>query len=131
VHASGVFTYQQHGLVVEHRHHHHRTVPTADQALEAAAKGGGTTAAPAANPTPGLGAQTPEERAAQELAALPPHWSDPETAPGLLVVHASLRGDNDSIFPYTPDVQIDPLFPGLDPSVRIIVRGAAAEPVSC
>lgn len=58
-----------------------------------------------------------------ELAALPLVWSDPEAAPGLLVVHASLRGDNDSIFPYTPDALIDPMFAGIDPSVRLVVRG--------
>ena len=57
-----------------------------------------------------------------ELAALPPTWADPAW-PDLLVVHASLRGDNDSIFPYTPDAQIDPMFPGLDPAVKLIVRG--------
>lgn len=57
-----------------------------------------------------------------ELAALPPHWSDP-ALPDLLVVHASLRGDNDSIFPYTPDALIDPMFEGLDPAVKLIVRG--------
>lgn len=56
------------------------------------------------------------------LAALPPHWSDPAW-PELLVVHASLRGDNDSIFPYTPDVLLEPMFPGLDPAVKLIVRG--------
>ncbi|MCU0791953.1 MAG: metallophosphatase family protein [Opitutaceae bacterium] len=57
-----------------------------------------------------------------ELAALPPHWADPEM-PDLLVVHASLRGDNDSIFPYTPDAQIDPMFEGISPAVKLIVRG--------
>jgi predicted phosphodiesterase len=57
-----------------------------------------------------------------ELAALPTAWTDAE-APGLLVVHASLRSDNDSIFPYTLDPQIDPLFPDLDPQVQVIVRG--------
>ncbi len=57
-----------------------------------------------------------------ELAALPPIWRNP-AMPELLVVHASLRGDNDSIFPYTPDAQIDPLFEGIDPAVRLIVRG--------
>jgi predicted phosphodiesterase len=57
-----------------------------------------------------------------ELAALPPHWSDP-TLPDLLVVHASLRGDNDSIFPYTPDAHLDPMFEGIDPAVKLIVRG--------
>lgn len=57
-----------------------------------------------------------------ELAALPPTWSDP-ALPGLLVVHASLRGDNDSIFPYTPDTAIDPMFAGIEPAVSIIVRG--------
>ncbi len=63
---------------------------------------------------------TPEEIA--ELAALPPHWRDP-ALPELLIVHASLRGDNDSIFPYTPDALIDPLFEGIEPAVRLIVRG--------
>src|SRR5690606_4985596 len=57
-----------------------------------------------------------------ELAALPPHWRDPAW-PELLVVHASLRGDNDSIFPYTPDALIDPMFAGIDPAVKLIVRG--------
>ena len=57
-----------------------------------------------------------------ELAALPPHWRDP-SLPELLVVHASLRGDNDSIFPYTPDALIEPMFEGVDPAVKIIVRG--------
>ncbi len=57
-----------------------------------------------------------------ELAALPPHWRDP-ALPELLVVHASLRGDNDSIFPYTPDAMIDPMFEGIDEAVKIIVRG--------
>ncbi|MBC8010620.1 MAG: metallophosphoesterase [Burkholderiales bacterium] len=57
-----------------------------------------------------------------ELAALPPTWADP-ALPDLLVVHASLRGDNDSIFPYTPDVQIDPMFEGIAPAVKLIVRG--------
>lgn len=62
----------------------------------------------------------PEEIA--ELAALPPTWRDPNF-PDLLVVHASLRGDNDSIFPYSTDAQIDPLFEGIDPAVKVIVRG--------
>jgi predicted phosphodiesterase len=57
-----------------------------------------------------------------ELAALPTHWTDPDL-PGLLVVHASLRGDNDSIFPYTPDALLEPMFPGIDPAIRLIVRG--------
>lgn len=57
-----------------------------------------------------------------ELAALPTSWALPEF-PDLLVVHASLRCDNDSIFPYTPDTQIDPMFEGIDPAVRVIVRG--------
>jgi predicted phosphodiesterase len=63
---------------------------------------------------------TGEEMA--ELAALPTSWRDP-AHPELLVVHASLRGDNDSIFPYTPEAQIDPMFEGLDPQVSVIVRG--------
>ena len=39
------------------------------------------------------------------------------------MVHASLGGDNDSIFPYTPDIQIDPMFEGIAPAVKLIVRG--------
>ncbi len=57
-----------------------------------------------------------------EMAALPASWCD-ASAPGLLVVHASLRGDNDSIFPYTPDEQIDAMFPGIAEDVRVVVRG--------
>ncbi len=57
-----------------------------------------------------------------ELAALPTRWSDP-ALPDLLVVHASLRGDNDSIFPYTSDAQIEPMFAGIAPEVKVIVRG--------
>jgi predicted phosphodiesterase len=57
-----------------------------------------------------------------EMAALPTAWSD-ASAPGLLVVHASLRSDNDSIFPYSADEQIDPMFPGIGADVRLIVRG--------
>ena len=34
VHAGGVFAYQQHGFVVQHRHHHHRAMAAADHALE-------------------------------------------------------------------------------------------------
>ncbi len=57
-----------------------------------------------------------------EMAALPTIWSE-ASAPGLLVVHASLRSDNDSIFPYTADAQIDPMFPGIGADVRVVVRG--------
>lgn len=57
-----------------------------------------------------------------EMAALPTTWTEPD-APGLLVVHASLRGDNDSIFPYTPDELIDPMFPGIGADVKLVVRG--------
>jgi predicted phosphodiesterase len=63
-----------------------------------------------------------DEAGIAELAALPSCWSD-AALPGLLVVHASLRGDNDSIFPYTPDALIAPMFPELAPDVRLIVRG--------
>jgi predicted phosphodiesterase len=57
-----------------------------------------------------------------EMAALPTSWSD-AAAPGLLVVHASLRSDNDSIFPYSADEQIDPMFPNIGADVKVIVRG--------
>ena len=63
---------------------------------------------------------TPTEVA--ELAALPTLWRDP-ALPELLVVHASLRSDNDSLFPYSTDAQIEPMFEGIDPAVRIVVRG--------
>jgi predicted phosphodiesterase len=57
-----------------------------------------------------------------EMSALPTSWSD-AAAPGLFVVHASLRSDNDSIFPYSTDEQIDPMFPGIGDDVKVIVRG--------
>jgi predicted phosphodiesterase len=54
-----------------------------------------------------------------ELAALPTHISLPG-APDLLIVHASQRGDNDSIHNYTPDDQLAAMFP--DPGASLIVR---------
>lgn len=57
-----------------------------------------------------------------ELAALPFQWSRPE-APGLLVVHASLRSDNDSVFAYTSEEALGPMFPGVAGEVSVIVRG--------
>jgi hypothetical protein len=51
---------------------------------------------------------TEAERAA--IAALPLALRMPDL-PGLLVVHASLRSDRDSIMPYTPDEQLTEMFP--------------------
>jgi hypothetical protein len=46
------------------------------------------------------------------LDALPPYVCLPEL-PDLLVVHASLRADRDSIMPYTSDQQLAEMFPDL------------------
>lgn len=56
-----------------------------------------------------------------ELAALPFRWTDPD-APGLLVVHASPRGDNDSVFAYTADEIVNQMF-GEAADFPLIVRG--------
>jgi hypothetical protein len=60
---------------------------------------------------------TQAERAA--IDALPPALRMPDL-PDLLVVHASLRSDRDSIMPYTPDEQLAEMFPILQE--RWIVR---------
>jgi predicted phosphodiesterase len=60
--------------------------------------------------------------AIEELTALPFSWSDRECA-GLLVTHASLRSDQDSVFAYTPEAMLTQMFPQLDPTVALIVRG--------
>jgi predicted phosphodiesterase len=60
---------------------------------------------------------TDEERA--ELAALPSSIRLPGL-PDLLIVHASQRGDNDSIHNYTPDEQLAAMFPA--PNASLIVR---------
>lgn len=57
-----------------------------------------------------------------EMAQLPMSWTH-EEAPGLLVVHASLRSDADSIFAYSSEEQVEAMFPGLDPGVEVVVRG--------
>jgi hypothetical protein len=51
-----------------------------------------------------------DERAAIET--LPPAVRMPDL-PDLLVVHASLRADRDSIVPYTPDEQLAEMFPNI------------------
>lgn len=56
-----------------------------------------------------------------ELAALPFRWTD-AAAPGLLVVHASPRGDNDSVFAYTADEVVGQMFGGAS-GFPLIVRG--------
>jgi len=53
---------------------------------------------------------TPAERAA--IDALPLTFRSPEL-PDLLVVHASLRADRDSIMPHTPEEQLAEMFPDL------------------
>jgi predicted phosphodiesterase len=60
----------------------------------------------------------PDARA--ELAALPAQIRLPGI-PDLLIVHASQRGDNDSIHNYTPDERLAEMFP--DPRAALIVRG--------
>jgi predicted phosphodiesterase len=56
----------------------------------------------------------------QGLRALPACLRLPE-APDLLLVHASARGDYDIIVPYTPEAQLQEMFPGV--SERWVVRG--------
>ena len=60
------------------------------------------------------------EEVRRELAALPLTWTWPDL-PELLLVHASARSDQDSIFAHTPDVALSPMFPGL--TATLIVRG--------
>ncbi|GAB4198776.1 MAG: metallophosphoesterase family protein [Roseiflexaceae bacterium] len=60
---------------------------------------------------------TPDER--RDAGALPPHLC-PADLPGLLLVHASLRNDRDSILPYTPDEELAAMFP--DVQETLIVR---------
>ena len=58
-----------------------------------------------------------ERRAMNEL----PHCLRLPTAPDLLLVHASARGDHDTIVPYTPEEHLTEMFAGT--SERWIVRG--------
>lgn len=55
-----------------------------------------------------------------ELAALPPTWRDSQ-APDLVIVHASLRSDRDSVLPYTPDKLLESMFASQD-LPNLIVR---------
>ena len=61
---------------------------------------------------------TDEDRS--QMEQLPLHLRLSE-APDLLIVHASLRDDHDTIVPYTPDAQLEEMFPGVQE--RFIVRG--------
>jgi predicted phosphodiesterase len=45
----------------------------------------------------------------------------PSDAPDLLIVHASLRNDRDTLLPYTPEEQLPVMFP--DVQERFIIRG--------
>lgn len=53
------------------------------------------------------------------MAAAPFSWTSPD-APGLLVLHASLRSDADTIAPHTPGARIDQMFAGTE--ADLIVR---------
>ncbi len=53
-----------------------------------------------------------DSRVRDEMRALPTSHRFAE-APELLLVHASLRSDQDSIFAHTPDPLIEPMFPGI------------------
>lgn len=53
------------------------------------------------------------------MAALPATIRLPE-APGVLFVHGSPVGDNDLVFPYTPDAELGPKFGGV--TERLVVR---------
>ncbi len=60
---------------------------------------------------------TADERRAAD--ALPAHLR-PADLPGLLLVHASLRSDRDSVMPYTPNEELAAMFP--DVEEPLIVR---------
>jgi len=60
------------------------------------------------------------DAARRELAALPATIRLPE-APDVLFVHGSARNDADLVFPYTRDVEIEPMFAGS--SERWLIRG--------
>jgi predicted phosphodiesterase len=60
------------------------------------------------------------ETSRRELAALPMFVKIPG-AEDLLIVHGSVRSDNDLVFPYTSDEEIAPMFAGVDE--RWMVRG--------
>jgi hypothetical protein len=55
----------------------------------------------------------------RELAALPMAWTD-SAAADLLVVHASLRSDADTVAPHTPAEKLDAMFAGA--TAGVIVR---------
>lgn len=54
----------------------------------------------------------------QQLMELP-FSLQPEDAPGLLVVHASMRNDRDTISPYTSDAELDQFFAGCEEPVIV------------
>lgn len=56
----------------------------------------------------------------QELSLLPTQWKLAEF-PELLFVHGSARNDNDLVFPYTSDAELEPMFART--SERWILRG--------
>jgi predicted phosphodiesterase len=58
--------------------------------------------------------------ALEEMRMLPTLLRLPE-APGVVFVHASARNDTDLVFPYTPDVEIHPMFAGCDE--QLVIRG--------
>ncbi|MFN8480021.1 MAG: metallophosphoesterase family protein [Kouleothrix sp.] len=61
---------------------------------------------------------SPAERAT--IDALPLFWRTPEL-PDLLIVHASLRSDNDSVAAYTPAAELAQMFPQL--AEHWVIRG--------
>lgn len=67
---------------------------------------------------------TPEERRAADT--LPTHLR-PTDLPGLLLVHASLRNDHDSIHPYTPDEELAAMFPGVTEPLIIRAHNHAGQ----
>lgn len=55
----------------------------------------------------------------EEIARLPLYLRLPD-APDLLIVHASLRADRDTVYAHTPDEEVAAMFPGV--TERVIVR---------
>ncbi|HEU4328413.1 MAG TPA: metallophosphoesterase family protein [Roseiflexaceae bacterium] len=67
---------------------------------------------------------TPDERRAAD--ALPPHLR-PADLPGLLLVHASLRNDRDSVSPYTTDEELAAMFPDVEETLIVRAHNHAGQ----
>ena len=66
------------------------------------------------------------DRERQAIERLPATASSPDW-PDLLIVHASLRNDRDTIAPHTPDAEIDAMFPGIAEAVIVRAHNHVAQ----